>query len=289
MSTWHMKRLRVGLESPLKCGDRPFGFISRTLAFVPSHIPIMAMAPAGVSLLGLPDKPESYYGIQRFLEKNMRFSPFFLLNSGESGQPLFPFAGSRDMARIEAQFLSSRYGVAIDYPSRGARDARLFEVESIQPVDRYGSNAILEGYVFWRVSDEGDCSLDSECKLNGISLEKLIENSRWGGERNKGYGDISLDASQSVDTVWGVQAILERETPCIRWPKEKQAPFYLCYRKVQAENITGRIQPVVGRIFVPGKGPGQDASEAAIVWSPGWRSTVDITLEMGVKYMFGKP
>jgi hypothetical protein len=284
MSTWHMKRLRIGLESPLKCGDRPFGFISRTLTFVPSHIPLTALVPAAVSLLALPDMPESYYDIQGFLEKNMRFSPFFLVDSKDD-RPLFPFAESHDIKKFETLFLSARYGVAIDYAVRGARESRLFEVESIQPMDRYGKQSILEGYVFFRVAEDGANFLDRECALNGLSIARVMEQSRWGGERNKGYGDISLIESRQADTLWEAPVTLTGDAPVIHWPKEKEAPFYLLYREASAESISGKIQPVVGRIFVPGKGHGQDASEAAIVWDLGWRSAVDLAIELNVKYV----
>jgi hypothetical protein len=290
MPEWHMKRLRVSLKSPLKCGDQPFGFISRTLPFVPSHVPLMAMAPAAVSLLGLPDVPDSYYGIQGFLEKNMRFSPFFLLNSTEKSvydQPLFPFINSAGLDRIESLFLSARYGIAMDYATRGAKDARLFEVESIQPFDRNGNKTLLEGYIFWRAAAGEGQELNETGALNGLGMEKLIEQSLWGGERNKGYGDVSLNECTLAERIWEEAIILSGDTPYINWPAGKKAPFYLTYDPDLSNNVAGKLQPLVGRIFVPGRGAGQGASKAVIVWDLGWSADVDLRLEIRVQALGG--
>ena len=287
MDAWHMKRLRVRLKTPLKCGDRPFGFIARTLPFIPSHVPLMAIVPAAAGLLGLPDLPESYYRIQEFLEKNMRFSPFFILDPKDDS-PLFPFRNTAGLDRIESLFLNARHGVAIDYSIRGAIDARLFEVESINPVGRDGNNTMLEGYIFWReATGEDGLELDETCNLNRLGINRLIDKSQWGGERNKGYGNVAStpggEESKQSKKIWGEALTLSGDTPCIEWPARKKAPFYLSYHPELNKKVSGRLQPLVGRIFVPGRGAGQGASEHLIVWDLGWSADVALRIEMGVK------
>lgn len=284
MTRWHSVEMTVGLKTPLRCGDRPFGFVARALPFVPGHVPLMAMVPCLVGRLQLPDQPESYKTVQGFLEANVRFTPFFILDPNDKEQPLFNLP--EDKAVIEARFLRSKYGVAIDYGPRNAIDQRLFEIEAIQPFTRDGNGVRqtrLQGFMFWRAAEAGDLEMDETGAVNGVSLKNMIDASQWGGERNKGLGKILVIEEEPGDAVWDAPLSLDGDAPAATWPKGRKAPFYLKYPAgddpdALANQVTGNLTPLTGRIFDPETGPGQRAVPPEIVWDIGWKSDNTVSL-----------
>lgn len=292
MTCWHMAKLTVGLKTPLRCGDRPFGFVARTLPFVPGHVPLMAMVPCLVGKLQLPERPESYSEIQHFLEENLRFTPFFILDP-ESKEPLFDL--SADNGKIESSFLRSKYGVAIDYGGRNAIDQMLFEIEAIQPYSRENDvvrRTYLQGYLFWKAVRAEDLEVGEEGAINNISFKKIIDESQWGGERNKGFGKVFVDRFENDDSIWGKTVQLKDKDPLILWPRNCSAPFFLRYpsgddtricRTEMAEHISGKLMPLTGRVFDSEKGPGQNVFSPEIVWEIGWKSRKDLSLRLNLR------
>ncbi|MEA3359126.1 MAG: hypothetical protein U9R17_06955 [Thermodesulfobacteriota bacterium] len=282
MEKWQMSCLQVEPRTPIHCGDRPTGFVASALPFVPGHIPLMALVPHVVAASGLPNKFDSFMTAQGFLEKHLRFTPFFILGAF-SRKPLVPCNETDIMAEMESHLIGSRYGVAIDYGVRGAKEAHLFEIEAINPIARERSQTIFEGYMFWRAGEHDGLEIDQQGLLNGIEIGKWISDSQWGGERNKGYGCINKVGKIKKETIWQGKVNLGSKNPVICWPDDIPAPFYLKYDQNISATIEGRLKPMVGRIFDRANGFGQSSSEALIVWDVGWVSQKQLKLEINTK------
>jgi|GEM_PF-1449656 len=294
MTTWNMARMTATLATDLHCGYLPLGFVSRTLPFVPSHIPLYALVPATISCLKLKNSDDTYRDLEHFLLENVRFSPFFVLGD-QDDSVLFPWKSEyRD--RLEQEYLGSRYGVALDYETRGALENRLFEIEVILAKKRSAPSSMtrLRGYIFWKAASNGQYSLDSDGRLIGKPLADLIQESQWGGERNKGLGTISNVECIPKDNlkenkVFGVVVpSLDKESPALDWPGEKGVPFYLYYKTPgdtdkNGLEIQGKLMPLSGRRYDTKRGPGLKAAEPLTVWDMGWKTKKDISLGLGVR------
>ena len=284
MNTWHLRYLRVTLRTPLHIGDRPLGFVSRALPFVPSHIPVMALVPTAVQKLGFPDERSQYVRMQKFLEQHLRFTPLFIRNEA-TGQPMIPT--DNQMEQIELHIVNARYGIAVNYGERSAREGGLYEIEAVSPLSRYGAPTIMEGYLFWKAGQDGDLSLNSQGELNQHPLHDLLALSQWGGERSKGYGSLAsveLNDMGGKKTIWQDAAVAtDTDEPIVEWPCGQAAPFYLRYDPAFTHEIKGRIIPLSGRLYDPERGSGQAAPAGNIVWDMGWKSSMLKRLRLGVK------
>ncbi len=271
MNNWQLMRLSVLPQTPIHCGDRPMGFVSRTLSYIPGHIPVMAMVPVVVRELDLPDRYDSYMAVLKFLKQHIRFTPLFIEKASNS--ILIPHQGT-DKIYIEANWLSSSYGVAISYPERQAKNEHLFEIEAIQPVGRDGKNLTLQGYVFWREPDiSSSCIVGKDLIINESNLMNWIRKSQWGGERNNGYGKIGIATGKSEVNVWGQAVDTTGEHPTIAWPETKIAPINLLYDVVLEPYIKGEVRPQVGREYDEKFGFGQCCSACKILWNVGWTTS----------------
>ena len=284
MFLWKMQRLCVTLKTPLRCGDRPMGFVARTLPFVPAHIPIMAMTPILVRRLQMSDSPSSYEKVLEFLQKHVRCTPLFLLDPQKEGV-LIPGKKGGALGRIEALFLNSRHGVGMDYAPRGVRKGYLFEIEAISPISRSGAETQLQGYLFWKSGKQGDLEMTEEGKIQDRYLWQIMQDCQWGGERNKGYGCLRRVEAEDADNLWGAGVNRDGGTPLVVWPKDRAAPFYLLGDEKDTRDrvgkwVTGTLCPLLGRLYKPGEGFGQQSSHL-ICWDIGWLSQKAITLELG--------
>ena len=164
--SWQPFRSRLRMKTDMHCGTLMLGFVARAFPYVPQHVPIFAAVPAAVEALALPQVPTSYREMESLLLHGMRATPFFVL--GEDGKPLFPWE-KEARALLEADFVSSRYGVALDDPSRSAEQGRLFETEVLLAHRRGSMTATqLEGYVWLRERETARLRLDPQ---DGIALK----------------------------------------------------------------------------------------------------------------------
>ena len=248
------------------------GFVAKTLPYIPGHIPLMAMVPVIVRDMNLKNTSASYKAVLDFLQKHVRFTPFFLLD--EVGKKLIPSLKS-DLNTIQNNWISSNYGVAISYPTRGAKEGHLFEIEAISPIGKNGVKTELQGYVFWQDSEQlyADSGGNTIMKLDSSSLKDWINKSQWGGERSNGYGKIKLVTGQKEQTLWEQPVELDSANPMIVWPENKFAPFSLLYRDDMASVVNGEIKPQVGREYDEKYGFGQRSSIWKLIWEVGWYSS----------------
>jgi hypothetical protein len=285
MPDWRILRLDVVLKNALRCGHRPLGFVARTLPYVPAHIPLLALVPTVIDQLYQSPRDDDYLHVQDFLEKHLRFSPFFIMDP-VTNEPMKPHDPEMGLPRIEADCLNSQYGVAIDYAVRGAREGQLFEMECIGP--HYRSNGLpvkMAGYMFFKSGESGNLKLDEKATLNEIDLTELICRSQWGGERNKGYGRIASVVFTKTETLWGAPLKMENfsEDPVIFWEQNLPCSFLLKYDDALPHHIDGQIVPFSGRLYDPDKGPGRKASLPLVVWDLGWQSRHDLYIRLGCR------
>jgi len=264
MNKWHASEVIIYLKSDLHCGTSPLGFISRTLPFIPAHIPFYALMVALVKKLNLCE--DDFEKLENFFTKYIRFSPFFVLHENNI---LFPWQ-KEHLLELEKRYLTAYYGVALDYNTRGAMENRLFEKEVIVavPVQRDTKSfkrTRLKGYVFWQEGvDNGlKITVSSEGYIADFSLKELIVESQWGGELNKGLGrlfDVEIKKSEKV--FYGEFVEKNGETPIVKWPADKECPFYLLYE--ENEKIRGKLIPITGRRYDRKRGPGVKMDNVAI-------------------------
>lgn len=291
MADWECLQITVTLESDLHCGDRPMGFISHTNRHVPQHVPFYALVPAIAARLKFPDMPGTFSGIEDFLHESIRFMPLFILD--EKDRFLFPWdKDDRDV--IDREFLSAKYGVALDYTSRGAIENRLFEIEVITARNRStGTPVKLGGYLFCRPTkvklDSGTVKLsenNGQYNINGIPVEELLLQSCWGGERNKGLGRMKkIQVNRASELQYNnvtVAPELTGDVPELKWPEKEKAPFLLQYSDDSKliSHVSGQVAPVSGRRFDPARGPGLLSDIPLISWQYGWVPQNDIFLEV---------
>lgn len=290
--TWQLERLQVTLQTPVHCGDRPMGFVAKTLPYIPGHIPLMAMVPIIVRDMNLKNTSASYKSVLDFLQKHVRFTPFFLVD--KAGKELIPYHKSI-LNIIQNNWISSSYGVAISYPTRGAKEGHLFEIEAISPIGKNGAETKLQGYVFWKDPQQLDAGSDggTKLKLDSSLLKAWINKSQWGGERSKGYGKIKHVGGQEDQTLWEQSVELDGANPMVVWPENKHAPFNLLYldgvndkttqRDDMASIVNGEIKPQVGREYDETMGFGQKSSIWKLIWEVGWLSSKTLKIALTEK------
>ena len=282
MAKWHSAQLIVHLKTDLHCGTSPLGFISRTLTYVPSHIPFYALVLSIAKKINLPAGRIS--SLENFLSSHIRFTPFFVFYND---QYLFPWE-RESLIELEKRFLYSFYGVALDYNTRGAMENRLFEKEVVLAVPVNSKDGVkrtqLKGYIFWKEGEESSLNLRvmSDCAINNVPIEEFIVKSQWGGEINKGLG--CLKDVQRIET----QKIFSGELlnnnsihPTIRWPANKKSPFYLQY--VEEIEVEGRLMPLTGRRYDIKRGPGVKMEDVVFVWDIGWRMKKDVDIGIDIR------
>ena len=267
MSNWQARHLTVQLASDLHCGDRPLGFVARTLPYVPAHIPWYALVPAVVSNLGWPDRFASYRRVEDFFQQALRLTPFFPAMGDGGESRILP------LEAVETNLLASQYGIGVCYGERGAPEGHLYETEVLLARGRDGRPTRLHGCCFWRPRREDGLELDENGHLNGRPLTELMAQCQWGGQRNKGLGRLRAVEERPFDPRAGFGRAFRaaEEWPVLIQAAAVPAPFFLRYDPDLEGRVHGRLAPLVGRRFAEDRGPGLAAEDCAIVWPPGWQ------------------
>lgn len=289
MVKWHSFKVDVTLGSDLHCGDRPLGFISRTLYLVPQHIPLYALVPALVARLKLPECPDSYLRLESFCLENIRFLPFFV--EKEPGRCLYPWR-PEDRKELEAQYIGSTYGTAIHYETRSARENHLFEKETMLARRKGDGKATrLTGFAFFKGEAEKDVTVQGQtktiklsgkdCTINSHPITEIIGAGQWGGDRNKGLGRIfGVELTPSPCIYGDIEVQTDSPQPVFTWPAGRQASFLLEKNKKMPGGISGNLEPVSGRRFDPDNGPGLKPAETFVAWQYGWQADNEVKIEI---------
>lgn len=279
MDHWSVYTLEVTLQTDMHIGHSPLGFVSRTLSYVPAHIPWYALALTLVKELGLEKKAASFARTEAFLGGCLRFTPLYIVHQGKL---LWPW---EEMNEIERKYLYSKYGVALDYSCRSAEENRLFEKEVILAKGRQEMrNTQLRGYIFARPGQVQGLELDQKLQIQEAQLTELILGSTWGGEISKGLGTLADVKLKPSSEVFGcTQLDTHRTEPVLNWPGGKSAPFFLEHSSEKLHIHNSPIRPVCGRRFHPDHGPGLRFEQPFLARLPGWQCPHDLPIGLGVK------
>lgn len=279
--SWQPFRSRLRMKTDMHCGTLMLGFVARAFPYVPQHVPIFAAVPAAVEALALPQVPASYREMESLLLHGMRATPFFVL--GEDGKPLFPWE-KEARALLEADFVSSRYGVALDDPSRSAEQGRLFETEVLLAHRRGSMTATrLEGYVWLRERETARLRLDPQ---DGIAMKDGSVRVSWpsllgrlslGGDRTRNLGRLWPDAAwEPCGELWnGVGMDVCGEWPCLRLDAGEACPVAVAAD--EAFGGRGGFSVMTGRRFSGGAYVMDSGTPARDI---GWRPDRAVLIEL---------
>ena len=279
---WTADTLTLELTGDLHCGDLPLGFVARTFPYVPCHIPVFAMVPAAVRLLGMPDVRASYVSVEELFANNVRCTPLYVIDE-KSGFPLFPWDGE-SMQALEYAYLSSNYGVALEPQSRSAKDGCPFEMEVLLARGRGCKKpTVLAGALFIRSGQAGglDLSAEGTVSANGksVKLANLLAIMQLGGDRGTLGRPAKPTLESFVGKLWGrFDLDLSDDFPSILVPSgDGRGPLpILCG---DAPDVSGSRTVLTGRRHC-GKGFGEAMDAAEIVFEPGWRAKNNVRAQM---------
>ena len=281
--SWNAYYVNIILQSDIHCGDQALGFIAKTFPFVPCHLPFFALTPAAVQCLQIPDQHSNYKKIEKFFLECIRTTPFYIYDTKE-GHILFPW-NKEDREILEYYYLSSNYGVSIDYTKRSAKKEHLYEIEFIMANRRYefchAKNSVypteLHGAIFFKQHENNEFSLDNSGILHWnshkTSLKELLETMHLGGKQYRSLGRsglIKIDKSKDK-LLWDLYHIsLNNSWPELTVAQNQKGPMPLANSKDSSKIIdNGNEKVLTGRRYTS-KGPGLGMDNPGFVFSEGW-------------------
>lgn len=277
--SWKLHTLRLRMKTDMHCGSLMLGFVARAFPYVPQHVPLYAAVPAAVEALGLPSDPATFREMEALLLPAMRATPLYVRCDGT---PLFPW-DEEARERLEAEYMSSRYGVALDDSSRSAEDKHLFETEvllarrrgSMQPTE-------LEGAIWLRENETDTLRLDPQTGLTHkdgravIAWPDLLGRMTLGGDRTRNLGRVWPDVEwQTCDRLWHCDGMeLDAAWPQLRLAAGQPCPVALA---ADATPGTGLFAIMTGRRF---NAETYVMDAGTVAWQVGWRPDQDVRIEL---------
>jgi hypothetical protein len=299
---WKCYELRYRAKSPLHIGyGSQLGIVNRTRYYIPGKTMWGAVtAVLSRKIMGSYDV-EIYKKIGDFVQNHLIFGYFYPVKGGDDLYPNYTEKGFgfgskgkgefvMDKEEFEKEFISSYVSTGLDKTSRTAEEGSLHEFELIsqkvkeEEVCFTGHVFVKEGginfgknkkYIFVKnVGKETIIDMGSD----NTSLFEAITSIQVGGERNYGFGWLSLNEQPvETDEIFGKYKIeLNSDYPRVEVKKEMVALSHvLMDGNERIEWIKGDIEPLVGREWdnEKGKGAGQKISDGdvKICLTPGTR------------------
>jgi hypothetical protein len=289
--SWQAHRLVFRLESPLHIGWRKPGNLMQTRYYVPGRVLWGAVTANLTQWLGRSD----YHQTGKWVRDHLRFGYFFLAE--EPSTPLYPVQGKTGIvyginempeAEFERRFLSSLASTAIAAEAFAGQEGSLHEVEFIIPTLDTGKGVYLVGHLFVPTQTDDESSShapigmtveNGDIKIQGHSLyQEIIASLRIGGERRYGFGQLRLcpRKCQPVDCLFGYA--LNLETLQVTIPAKRSL---LAHTIAPGMNISGSIEPLLGREWTPEQGPGRQVTLFGLCYIPGSVVQNDTTFTIG--------
>lgn len=260
---WTAYHLSLRLCSPLHSGWRKVGNLQRTRPYATGRNLWGALTAclAVTSREGMaPDRDPGalYQEIGVRVEEQLAFTYLYPSTAPES-VGLWPWG--RDWTEFSWTFLGSYTSTALDN-GRSAEAGSLHETEYITPqsrprtIDVSPSPVYLVGYIFER----------DDCKL---AWRSALETLRLGGERGYGWGRVRLIGEpRKVDDAacFGNGLDCHAERPVLSLPPGHPL---LAHTLTTSAEVTGEIEPFIGRETTDAGRFGQRLSQAQVCWAPG--------------------
>ncbi len=259
---WTGYQIRLRLLSPLHIGWRKSGNLQQTRPYVTGR----TLWGALTSTLTRQAQSSDYKGYGDRVDSELAFTYFYPITLKNDEQDLrddsvclWPWGNDWD--EFAWTYLGSYVSTALA-DGHGAEEGSLHETEFISPFTRDGKPVYLVGYLF--VQENSD-----------LLWENALKKLQLGGERGYGWG--------TINTVNPVQSRpIKKDDACFGKFKfaddDQDRPLFqaladntslLAHTLVNGENLSGEIEPLVGRTTTPAGEFGQSHSNAKICWKPG--------------------
>ncbi len=290
---WTLYRITWRLESPLHSGFARLGNIQRTRLYVTGRMLWGAMTARLTRDQGRSD----YVKVGCEVNKCLHFSYGYLCFTEDGSLPLLPEytakglrfnLGDKSMNKSlnerEAQrlCLTSYASTALDYSNNAAVDGSLHEVEFISPLSlcemndlsiKAGQPLCLTAFI----AESDETAANEAVRDWKESLDRL----RVGGERNYGFGKLSLKSRTDAGSDWwGIEFVRENAQVKIK-SDQRLLAHTEAVASLFAETIKhGSLEPLVGRDTTPQGAFGQNVRHVGVCWQPGTKIEKAITCQI---------
>jgi hypothetical protein len=268
---WNFYKVTLEAKSPIHIG---YGAKLGTVAKTRYYILAKHMWAALTNVLAQKHS-ENYKTVGDALKMHTRFSYFYIKHNDNLYAPKYVSSeglkfGVLSVEEFEQKFISSFGSTAMEKKQKSAEDGSLHEIEFIKHTV-LNKLVLFEGYLF---SDSKQIQMGSKVldvqQLTGLEIQV-------GGERTYGFGKVKIkELSEAKDLFEHFDAELSYE-PTL---KPKKNTFYT-YAHVLTEkttdlikNVSGDLEPLVGREWCREKGAGRYITHAQICYVPGTQITL---------------
>ncbi|MFN3763005.1 MAG: RAMP superfamily CRISPR-associated protein [Anaerolineae bacterium] len=268
-----MKAYKVVLRllTPLHVGWLKQGNLQRTRPYVTGK----ALWGALTARLTR-DDPKSggnYVNIGKRVNEELAFTYFYPAVGEEVD--LWPWDDPDEFAW---RYLNSYASTALDYDRNTAEEGTLHETEYISPRTREGKPVYLVGYILER--DGGN-----------LAWSEALGRLQLGGERGYGWGRVEpVSKQESKEPLFGQWSVQAGTWPPELVPASPEARVLAHALAADFDDgtlhraltdVTGPIEPLVGRETVAGDRFGMQISPARICYAPGSRAKPTTSCRIG--------
>jgi len=279
---WSKYNLTFQALSPLSIGFVKLGFVKLTRHYIPAKN-IWAATVQYITEKCFPDKCESdnYKKVEEFVNKNIRFSYFFLKFNEKIYQPKFIekkglVYGDEEISleEFQSKFIYSYASTAIEPLKATAQEDMLHEVEYINHQAEYKGEikpVYFSGHLWIKEEIDISASLPGYLKNLPGYLTSLYENISLGGEKTYGFGRLKLiERSKSFKVKKTRPFEMIGADPVIKL-NGLLLEAHMSY--TEGNQFTGSLEPIVGREWdkkEPRHGAGRNlVSSGNVYLSPG--------------------
>lgn len=289
-------RIILKLLSPLHIGNRKSRNLMETREYVPGKT-LWGALTARITRDYFGSNPKLYEKVGNFLNENIRFG--YLWPSLDGEKPYFPWKYDD----FDYLFKFGYMGQPIDYNQKATEEGELYEIEFIAPKTRHNKDVYLIGDLWvkelnykseigiekinFRKDDVILCLAKDE-----ISLKKVFDSIRLGGETGYGWGRVKVKYFREDDNskaLGGIRAEIINDEVVLILEKGNHLTSHLlaadlsCQEfnfKILSENfIQGSIEPFTGYAYTK---EGWNISHPFICFAPGSVVKIDIKVKVSV-------
>jgi len=275
---WNCYKVTLEAKSPIHIG---YGAKLGTVAKTRYYILAKHLWAALTNVLAQKHS-EDYKTVGDALKTHTRFSYFYIKHNNNLYAPKYVSSeglkfGNLSVEKFEQKFISSFGSTSMEKKQKSAEDGSLHEIEFIKPT-ALNKPMLFEGYLFF---DSQQIQIGSK----RFDVQQLTElETQVGGERTYGFGKVKIKEMIEAKVLFEYFDTDLSYEPTL---KSKESTFY-AYAHVLTEkttdlvkNVSGDLEPLVGREWCREKGAGRYITHAQICYVPGTQIT--LTQPIGLK------
>ena len=242
--TWTSYQVILRILSPTHIGWKKTGNLQQTRPYATGK----TLWGALTARLVRDDEGTNYREIGEKVDDTLRFTYFYPTTNPDEVR-IWPWENSSEFSWL---YLGSSPSTALS--AKTAEEGSLHDTECISPKTRNGEQVCLIGYII----EKGGCDLRWQDALQRIQL---------GGERGYGWGRVEIVGGlERCDKCFGYSFDGRGDAPIINVLKDE---YILAHTLAEGLELSGTIEPFVGRETSKEKGFGGAISVADICWIPG--------------------